>query len=31
MRRNLAVAMMTFFITVEAFGASLKGTADALG
>ena len=31
MRKKLSVAMMTFLITTGAFGASLKGTADALG
>ena len=31
MRKKLKVAMMTFFFTTGAFGASLKGTADALG
>lgn len=31
MRKHLCSMMMTFFITTEAFGASLKGTADALG
>ena len=31
MRKKIISMMMTLFITTEAFGASLKGTADALG